>query len=162
MTDDQQKIFDEINRSFEEFVKETFGTELAEGAKKMPPQVSDCVKELLSSCGNGAYPASRIEIKDAGNGIVNALMQIPGYALFDMAAKVWHGFLDEYWSTIHYKSEHIPEIERLFAEYVKQKGYMEFTLKIEEKFNGEVFWHLIPPPCIKSKADIYVRSGEFK
>lgn len=162
MTEEQQKIFDEITRSFEEYVRETCGSELAEGAKKMPPQVSDCVKELLSSCANGAYPASSIEIKDAGNGIVNALMQIPDYVVFDMAAKVWYGFLDEYGSTIYYRSEHIPEIERLFSEYVKQRGYMEFTLRIEEQFNGEVFFRIIPPPCIKSKADIYVRSGQFK
>lgn len=155
MTEEQQKIFDEMTRSIDEFMRDTFGTKLAEGAKQMPPQVSDCVKEFL-------YPASRIEIKDAGNGIVNVLMQIPDYVVFDMAAKVWYGFLDEWGDKIYYRSDRIPEIERLFAEYVKQRGYMEFTLRIEEKFYGEVFFHIIPPPYIKSKADIYVRSGEFK
>lgn len=70
MTEDQQKIFDEINRSFEEYVGETCGSELADGAKEMPPEVSNCIKELLSS--KVMLPADYgCEIKAAGGGAVN-------------------------------------------------------------------------------------------
>ena len=81
MTEDQQKIFDEIKRNFEEFVKETCGTEFVEGVKKMPPEVKGCIEKWLSGKAKESLNDYGIEIVDVGNGAVNIKISVPEYVL---------------------------------------------------------------------------------
>lgn len=69
MTEEQQKIFDEMTRSIDKFMRDTFGTELAEGAKEMPPEAEDQLRQAAENMREVARAVS-FTAKDASEAAI--------------------------------------------------------------------------------------------